>query len=346
MVKGFERPNTRRQDSMNSFNLNINPFHKGGKLFQNQNQNQNRESDLDTSSNTPPDIIVGVAKENDETTTDRFSDLNATTESQIKGRVEPPKTFHTTESQVQEKVEPLKPFQAKESNELEPATPSVEIYPDPWKATRGRQALDPNNVGIKKKPEGTLEVPKYYGDMIWDGKTIFSKTCILKSVMAEALQERKSLESKKEWVEDNRGSICNFRRFFHCTIEQADSELVLDDGEEEELPTEPVCRCYESAMPVVKGMCYIPADLGAKSACGDHVIAPYPIQAWRRAPKLKPRCTPNSDCKESQYWFGKRCTCRYNARWNPQTHTCDKGTRLTVSLGLLFVSYAVICLKS
>ncbi len=221
MVKGFGLPNTHRESGgITSHDLRkINPFHKGGKLFRNE------ESPPDAG--TPSDLLEGRITWNDEANTDRFPDWNAeTTENHQEWRTEQPMLRReTTESHSNDQWSATGHTGAT-------ATQSVAIFHDPWKGrarARGRQeqvVAVPQNADIKKKPVGTLVVPKYYGDMTWDGKTIFSETCILKSVMAEALEERKSLESKTQWVEDNRDQICNFRRFFHCTIEQADSERI------------------------------------------------------------------------------------------------------------------------
>ncbi|ODN05440.1 Multiple RNA-binding domain-containing protein 1 [Orchesella cincta] len=191
-------------------------------------------------------------------------------------------------------------------------------------------------------------IPEFEGLMAWDDDT---EQCIEKFDMAEKLQSSEPEADKKTWVEANKHRICDFKKFFHCYLEDfLDQVDILDD------PTKPdidpndqpraVCQCYESSMTIVKDKCYIPARLGTKSTCGDKIYGPYPVQPWANAPLLKPQCTPNSECRESQYYFGKRCECHYTAKFNYETHTCDSATKITFSVLniVLLLMHFIFCL--
>lgn len=101
---------------------------------------------------------------------------------------------------------------------------------------------------------GTYEVPPYEGALTWDGRAESSRECIPKHIMADNLQELRPLGDKKEYIESNKDMFCDFTKFFHCVLLKPDVDY--NDLEEPDPTSEnqgegqPVCRCYDSSMPV------------------------------------------------------------------------------------------------
>ncbi|CAL8094545.1 unnamed protein product [Orchesella dallaii] len=192
-----------------------------------------------------------------------------------------------------------------------------------------------------------IVIPEYKGLMEWDDD---SEQCIEKLEMSNELQSDKPTDEKISWLETSQHRICDFKKFFHCYLEDfLDQVDILDDpsqpGADPDVQPRAVCQCYESSMTIVNDMCYIPARFGTKSSCGDHITAPYPVKPWENAPILRPKCTPNSECRESQYFFGRRCECHHTAKFNRVTHTCDNATRLSFSAlnVMLFILLLIFC---